>query len=489
MRQYLDLKEQHPDALLFFRCGDFYEMFFEDAVTAARALDLVLTSRDKGNPDSVPMCGVPVHAARGQLPRPTEPGHRVAVCEQMEDPKVAKGLVKREVVRVITPGVVLDDEVLDPKLPRYVAAVVPSGKGRESEALTGLAYLDVTTGELFATEIPHTTLLDELIRVAPREMLGDATLLAKDTGPLSHLKHRYRVPWNAAPVPSADEARRDLRSLLAPNVSTTATEAAFNVMARDAGGRGMVAAGRGLVAAAARESARDSRAASDSAGPDAATRDEAARRAADTLDERPLALRAAATVIAYAKATQPAGTLPITQIISYDPADTVVLDETAIANLELTETLIGRRTEGSLLHVIDETVTAPGARLLRRWLLYPLVDVPQIRRRQDAVAWLVERPALTEQIRRALGRIADLERLAGKATLGVATPRDLGRLRDALAQLPELVALVRSGAPLAEPAKKGKRSKAEDVLDPLPALLDLARATDASPAAPAPRLG
>src|SRR5690606_7385697 len=151
----------------------------------------------------------------------------------------------------------------------------------------------------------------------------------------------------------------------------------------------------------------------------------------------------------------------------YTPSDAVVLDETAIQNLELVETMIGRRTEGSLLDVIDHTVTAPGARLLRRWLLYPLLDVAQIRRRQDAVAWLVERPALTEQVRRQLSKIADLERLAGKATLGVATPRDLGKLRDALAQLPELVALVHSGA-----------TSADAVIDGVPGLLELGAACD-----------
>src|SRR5262249_35959722 len=170
-----------------------------------------------------------------------------------------------------------------------------------------------------------------------------------------------------------------------------------------------------------------------------------------------LAVRAAAAVVAYARATQPTGALPVVRLQLYRPDDAVVLDEAAIANLELTETLIGKRKQGSLLDVIDDTATAPGGRLVRRWLLYPLRDVAQIRRRQDAVAWLVERPALCEAIRRALSRIADLERLAGKAMLGVATPRDLGRLRDALAALPELVALVRSG---------------QDSLDELPALLD-----------------
>ncbi len=462
MRQYLDLKDQHADALLFFRCGDFYEMFFEDAVIAARALDLTLTSRDKGKEDSVPMCGVPYHAARGYLAKLTELGHKVAVCEQMEDPKLAKGLVKREVVRVITPGVVLDDDVLDPKRPRYLAAIVPSGKGTDTkdgtgtrggtgatatrttatspraETPTGLAYLDVTTGELYATELAHSAIVDELVRVAPNEVLGDPALLAKEQGALTALRSRYRVPWNPAPVPTEDDARRELREM--GLLAALGAKTAKTVQSAQTGRTGKTA----------------------EVGLAASTGD-----AATSLDDMPLALRAAATVIAYARATQPIGSLPITCLVGYEPGDAVVLDETAIANLEITETLIGRRTQGSLLDVVDQTVTAPGARRLRRWLLYPLLDVAQIRRRQDAVAWLVERPALNEQIRRSLGKSADLERLAGKAMLGVATPRDLGRLRDALAQLPELVALVRSGS-----------SQIETPLSAVPALLDLRAACD-----------
>jgi DNA mismatch repair protein MutS len=389
MRQYLDVKERYPDAILFFRLGDFYEMFFEDAVLAARVLDLTLTTRDKGKEDAVPMCGVPHHAARGYLAKLTELGHKVVVCEQVEDPRLAKGIVKREVVRIITPGVVLDDEVLDPKLPRYLAALVPAGtKGNPQ---VGLAYLDATTGELFATELQVSSVLDELVRVAPREVLADP---AQITGMLAPVKQRYRAAWNAARSPALDAARGELRGL-------------------------------GEI-------------------------------------ESELAMRAAATVVAYARETQPAGALPIARLVGYRAEDAVVLDEAAIANLELCETLIDRTRKGSLLDVIDETVTAPGGRLLRRWLLYPLTDVPQIRRRQDAIGWLVERPPLLEQIRRALSRIADLERLAGKATLGVAAPRDLARLRDALAQLPALVELVRSGG---------------TQLDPLPALLDLAAAS------------
>ncbi len=432
MRQYLDLKEKHADALLFFRCGDFYEMFFEDAVVAARALDLVLTSRDKGKEDSVPMCGVPYHAARGYLAKLTELGHKVAVCEQMEDPKLAKGLVKREVVRVITPGIVLDDEILDPKLPRYLAAVVPSTSApmtKSQDAAVGLAYLDATTGELYATELAASAVIDELIRVSPREVLAEPALLAKEQGIVAVLKGRYRVPWNPTEIPSTLDAPK---SLIAWNVSVGVSDP----------GSG---AGSGS-------------------------------RSGSPTPTQSLALRAAAAVVAYARATQPIGSLPITELKFYEPDDAVVLDETAIANLELTETLIGRRREGSLLNVIDETVTAPGARLLRRWMLYPLVDVAQIRRRQDAVAYLVERPTLNEQLRNALSQVADLERLAGKATLGVATPRDLGRLRDALAQLPSLVALMRG-------------SVAKGAIDPLPALLDLRAASQPALAALAARLG
>lgn len=403
MRQYLDVKDAHPDAIVLFRLGDFYEMFFEDAVLGSQLLGLTLTTRDKGKPDAVPMCGVPHHAARGYIAKLTELGQRVVLVEQVEDPRLAKGLVKREVARIITPGIVLDDDILDPKLPRYLAALVVgsrSGSGerkrRAADLKVGLAYLDATTGELRTTELVLGELLDELVRVAPREILCEPQHLA-EAGALVGARARYHAAWNAA---------------LAP------TEA----MAYDALGP--------LV-------------------PDGSH------------DLSPLALRAAACVLTYARTTQPTGALPVTRVNAYQAEDAVVLDEAAIANLEIVETLIGRNKRGALLDVIDQTATAPGGRLLRRWLLYPLVDVAQIRRRQDAVAWLVQRPALTDALRRALAGVADLERLAGKATLGVATPRDLGRLRDALLALPELVERVRSGG---------------SNLDPVPALLELAAA-------------
>jgi DNA mismatch repair protein MutS len=423
MRQYLDVKDKHPDALVLFRLGDFYEMFFEDAVMGSRLLDLTLTTRDKGKEDAVPMCGVPHHAARGYIAKLTELGHRVVMVEQVEDPRLAKGLVKREVARIITPGVVLDDEVLQPKLPRYLAAIVVESAGATHRF--GLAYLDATTGELRATELAFGELLDEVSRVAPREILIESKQLG-ESAVLAPIRARYRTAWNVVVAPVISEA-----TLMLAGIPLVAAETFIEETSAPRKKRG---------------------AASSSAAAESPT------LTGSPEELTTCSLRAAAAVLAYARATQPGGTLPVTRIISYLPGDSVVLDEAAIANLELVETLIGRKTEGSLLDVIDQTVTAPGGRLLRRWLLYPLIDVPQIRRRQDGVAWLVGRPGLNEQLRRALSRIADLERLAGKATLGVATPRDLGRLRDALAQLPELVALIATGT---------------TKLDPVPALLGL----------------
>ncbi|HVV84903.1 MAG TPA: DNA mismatch repair protein MutS, partial [Kofleriaceae bacterium] len=429
MRQFLDVKERYPDAIVFFRLGDFYEMFFEDATVAAGLLDLTLTTRDKGKPDAVPMCGVPHHAARGYVARLTELGHRVVIAEQVEDPKLARGLVKREVVRVVTPGVVVDEEALDPKAARFVAAVVPgpaeaeapSGRSARADASAravedasaprwGLAYLDVTTGEFRATELATVAALaDELARVGPREVIASKELLGGEAiAPL----RRVRTVWTAADVPALAEAGALLDGALAERIDSQAA---------------------------------------------------------------PRAVRAAAAVLAYARATQPAGALPVSRLAFYDPAATVVLDETAIANLELTETLIGARRDGSLLALLDETATSPGARLLRRWLLYPLTEVAAIRRRHDAVEWLVARPEVGRALRELLRTIGDLERLAGKCTLGVAQPRDLGRIRDGLATMPELVMTMVAAA-------------GEGGLEPVPALLDVAPAATRALAALVERL-
>ncbi|MBP9088266.1 MAG: DNA mismatch repair protein MutS [Kofleriaceae bacterium] len=380
MRQFLEIKERHPDAIVFFRLGDFYEMFFDDAVLAARQLDLTLTTRDKGNVDAVPMCGVPHHSARGYIAKLVEAGHRVVICEQVEDPKLAKGLVRRDVTRIVTPGVMLDEDVLEPKVARYLAALLPMPSGDA----VALAYLDVSTGEFRATEVSQVDLLDELTRVAPREILCAAALRAP-SGSLAGLPASFA--WSSYHVEPATALALLDDSLV------------------------------------------------------------------DVPAAAPALLVAAGTVLAYARHTQPAGVLPVARLDVYRSTDSVVLDEAAIANLELIETTIGRKKQGSLLAAIDETVTAPGGRLLRRWLLYPLVAADLIERRLGAVQYFVDDHPLRERVRRALGEVADLERLAGRATLAIATPRDLGKLRDGLVRLPVIAALLGDNLPpLLDPA-------------------------------------
>jgi DNA mismatch repair protein MutS len=370
MRQYLDVKSRYPDAIVLFRLGDFYEMFYEDAIYVARVLDLTLTTRDKGKEDPVPMCGVPHHAVRGYLAKLTELGHRVALCEQLEDPRTVRGIVKRDVVRVITPGVVLDEDSLDPRAPSYVAAVVGEPRGGY-----GLAFLDVTTGDFRATEAPSAdALAEEIGRVAPRELVfgrGDADRALAELLRAAH----PRLP--RATVNDGDPAAELPRAL----------GGAFDP---------------------------------------------------SLLERAPRAAAAAAAVLRYARATQPGAELPLTGVELYARTDTLVIDEQARAHLELTESLLDRRRAGSLLEVLDQSRTSMGGRLLRRWLLFPSVDLAAIRRRHDAVERLVGAHAARDRARALLGEVADLERLVGRARLGVATPRDLAVLGRSLATLPEL---------------------------------------------------
>jgi DNA mismatch repair protein MutS len=371
MRQYLEIKARYPDAILFFRLGDFYEMFYEDAVYVARALSLTLTSRDKGKEDPVPMCGVPHHSVRGYVQRLTELGHRVAICEQLEDPKLTKGMVKRGVVRVITPGVTLDEESLEPRAPNYVAAV--AGEARDG---FGLAFADVTTGDFRATSCATTEgLLDELARVEPRELL-----IAKQDTDLAAILRRAYGHLAQTPVTTADEA---------PAIATLAE-----------------VLGEGFDR--------------------------------PVTERLPWVATAAARVLRYVRATQLAAPLPLSRLEIFRRDDFLVIDEQARAHLELVETMIDRRRQGSLLDLLDVTVTAMGGRLLRRWLLFPLLDIAHIRRRQDAVERLVAQQSRRETARKLLGELGDLERLTTRARLGVATPRDVVVLGRSLLRLPEL---------------------------------------------------
>jgi DNA mismatch repair protein MutS len=411
MRQYLEVKAQYPDAIVFFRLGDFYEMFYEDAVYASRVLSLTQTTRDKGKENPVPMCGVPHHSARGYIARLTELGHRVAICEQLEDPKLVKGLVKRGVVRIITPGVILDEESLEPRVPNYVAAV--AGEGRDG---FGLAFIDVTTGDFRATEAATSEgLLDELARVDPREIL------------LPRGNSRAGGP----PVLQTADHLNELATLIRrayPRLAQTLISIDDEPAPLDALADGL---GPGLDR--------------------------------DALARVPQASLAASRVLRYVRATQLSAPLPVARLELFRRDEFLVIDEQARSHLELVETMMERKRQGSLLDTLDVTATAMGGRLLRRWLLFPLLDLSRIRRRHDAVERLVEKQSAREASRKILSELGDIERLVSRARLGVATPRDLVVLGRSLQQLPDLAAALQQAMdPLAALAAGGTGS---DLLD------------------------
>lgn len=402
MRQYLEIKERYPDCIVFFRLGDFYEMFFDDAVVASQLLDLTLTARDKQKEVPVPMAGVPHHAAKHYIGKLLGHGKKVAICDQVEDARKTKKIVRRAVTQVITPGVVLEEEQLEPKAGHYLAALSPGAAGG---AAWGVAYLDVSTGEFAATELTESEALDELARIEPAELLIVEPPAAQSpaSGLSASLQRRLRVPIGVARAANAATDRTLLADLLAAQASPAA------------------------------------------AGGEVKPADE------PSPDGWPQALAAAAACVRYARATQPIGGLPLFRLRLYRPTDSLVIDESTKTNLELLQTLMERKRHGSLLGVLDQTRTAMGGRLLRRWLLQPLQQLGPICRRHDAVEWLVDRQTVRKKLRELLDEIHDLERLTGRIATQVAVPRDLHCLQRSLAQLPHVTAALHAAASAESP--------------------------------------
>ena len=372
MRQYQEAKRACPDALLLFRMGDFYELFHDDAKTAARVLNLALTSREKGE-NATPMAGFPHHQLESYLGKLIAAGFRAAVCEQVEDPKLAKGLVQREVTRVVTPGTVTDDALLDPRESNYLAAVVPGDP-------VGLAWVEISTGRFVAAAFPAAQLADQLARIAPAECL-----MTEDAPPLPrHLNERMMVTRRPPWAFSLETARQNLTK----HFRTTSLE------------------GFGFVD--------------------------------DPADDQ--ALRAAGAIIDYLVETQKTSLDHVDRLTPYRSAGTLEIDESSRRSLEITRTIREGRRDGSLLAVLDRTVTAMGSRLMAEWLANPLVDLEPIRARHEAVAELVADVALADALREALRRVYDVERLLARVTTGRASPRDLGFLGRTLRGLPALKA-------------------------------------------------
>jgi DNA mismatch repair protein MutS len=373
MRQYGAIKERHPNALLMFRLGDFYELFFEDAMVASKELQITLTARNKEKGVAVPMCGVPYHAAESYISKLIRRGYRVAICDQMEDPRHAKKLVKREVTRVVTPGTAVDAQLLEPRDNNYLAAAVESG------GTIGLAFADLSTGDFRATELdgddPRARLREELERMRPRELLLSSSAASTDASPNAEfpLTETRLDEW----VFGREYAERLLRDHLG-----VASLAGFG------------------------------------------------------LEGRPLAAGAAGAALHYIRETQRASLSHFDTLRFYQEQDSLVLDSTTLRNLELLDPLAGGPRDSTLLSALDQCATAAGSRKVKSWILRPSVSQPEIEARLDAVEELARNTIAREEIRRVLAKIQDLERLLSKVTLETANARDLLAIRLSLAQLP-----------------------------------------------------
>lgn len=378
MRQYMTQKERHPDALLLFRMGDFYEMFFEDASRASRILNIALTSRDKNKAKSIPMCGFPHHSSSTYISRLLAAGERVAICDQIENPKLAKGLVKREVTRVVTPGLVDDAETLNGNENHFVFAI------SEIKGEIGLASLDLSTGEFSVTSTAKLTLAgQELRRVSPKE-----TLIQKDLSANSIVKE----------ILSDEIYRHELESwFFDPQNCEDSLKEYFGV-------RSLVGFG---------------------------------------LEDRPALISSSGALISYVFQTRSEKPSHIKAPRVYSLDTYMVLDQSSIRNLEIFKNLRDGSANGSLISVLDRTKTHMGARLLRKWVSYPLLDVNEIKKRSDLTRSFVEDPTLRREIRNILTDFGDLERLAGKISLRTASPRDLLSLRVSSEKIPEIVKQLR----------------------------------------------
>ena len=385
MRQYQDIKHQHPEAILFFRVGDFYEMFFKDAEEASQILQIVLTSRSKSKGTSIPLCGVPHHAANGYISKLLKAGRTVALCEQVEDPKLAKGLVRREIVRLYTPGTLFDADLLPQKESNFLAAlscsVHTSGSTEKKTVEFGLSTLDLSTGEFWVTESTShlclTDLLDELNRIEPKELI-----------------HSQKLPT---------ELLDSLNSLTIPRLT--------------------------------------------SQDPSWFQEDHAAKILlnhfqVDSLEELEMTqvtkgVQAAGALLEYLKSTQPiANHHHIRRPRFQSLEETMQLDSVTIRNLEIIKPLFEDRRSPTLLSILDKTVTSPGGRLFRQWMTRPLLRLPIIQARLRSVSEFVNHYLIRSNLRTSLESIQDLERLNSRVSLGVANPRELVALKQSLEVFP-----------------------------------------------------
>jgi DNA mismatch repair protein MutS len=379
IKQYLSIKEEYPDAMLFYRMGDFYEMFFEDAQVASRVLEITLTSRNKKDESPVPMCGVPHRAVSGYIARLIDHGYKVAVCDQIEDPATAKGLVKRDVVRVITPGMIIDDEFLDKRSNNFVLALIHQGD------LIGLAYLDISTGVFRVTEFDDlAAIVDESLRIAPSEILLPES---SKTDPQMAAIRGALAELSITHLADSEFEYKRCYNRLTEQFKTISLEG-FGCEALSAG------------------------------------------------------VRAAGALVFYVRETQKQKIEHFTHIETYTFGNYLVVDEISCRNLELEKNIRSGTRRGTLVGIIDHTHTAMGARLLKSWLRYPLIDIQDIKARHQAVAEAKNNIQVRRDINECLKSVYDLERVGSKIVMGHANARDLIALKRSLFMLPQIQKLL-----------------------------------------------
>ena len=374
MQQYTRIKSQYPDTLLFFRLGDFYELFGDDAKIAAKVLDITLTSRDRNKENPIPMCGVPYHAVDGYLEKLIKNGFRVAICEQLEDPKTAKGVVKRDVIRVVTPGTYLEADV-DENSNIYLVGII------EQDGKFGMAIVDLSTGEFKVTLIQDpSSFKDELTRIKPAEIIIPnnnsmelSSYLDEINPTITKTEHRNWYPDTCEYLLMDHFQVQNLHVL-------------------------------GL--------------------------------------DHELLIQCAGAVLAYLRETQKAALTHITHITNYSLSQYLQIDASSFRNLELSRTIREGKKVGSLLGVIDQTVTSMGARLLRSWIEKPLIDLQAIKKRQAAIAYLVDNSIIRMELAELLDQVQDLERLTSRLVYGTGNARDLIALKRSLLQVPKIQALL-----------------------------------------------
>ena len=375
MKQYMETKAQYQDCILFYRLGDFYEMFFDDALTASRELEITLTGKNCGQEERAPMCGVPYHAVESYLNKLVSKGYKVAICEQVEDPKTAKGIVKRDVVRIVTPGTNLDTQALDETRNNYIMCIVYIADRY------GVSVSDITTGDYFVTEIPDSAkLMDEIYRFSPSEIICNEAFYMSGMD-LDGMKDRLGIT-----IYSLDSWYFDddvCRQKLLEHFQVTSFA-----------GLGLADYDCGIISAGA--------------------------------------------LLQYLLETQKNSLSNLTHITPYAAGKYMMLDSSTRRNLELCETLREKQKRGSLLWVLDKTKTAMGARTLRKYVEQPLIDKKEIEKRLDAVAELKDSAISREEIREYLSPVYDLERLITRIAYGTANPRDLTAFRSSLEMLPHI---------------------------------------------------